>query len=136
MRTIAKGFIEEAEKSYKEITGALPERVLEIGAAGGITKLLRPQWITSDVRPGPVVDLVFSGERIEIESDSLDFIFAQDVLHHIENIDLFLGLVITKGISKTRSLIGMKYLGSMWPTNKGSAKIVAVARMKIMTASP
>lgn len=63
--------------------------VLEIGSAGGVTKLLRPNWQTSDVRKCPGVDQVFSAESIPLADNSIDLVFAQDVLHHIPDLHRF-----------------------------------------------
>ena len=63
--------------------------VLEIGSAGGVTKLLRSNWQTSDVRKCPGVDQVFSAESIPVADNSIDLVFAQDVLHHIPDLHRF-----------------------------------------------
>jgi len=79
--------IEHAERSC--LRGGSAGVVLEIGSAGGMTKLLRSNWQTSDVRKCPGVDQVFSAESIPAEDNSIDLIFAQDVLHHIPDLHRF-----------------------------------------------
>jgi SAM-dependent methyltransferase len=62
-------------------------RVLEIGAAGGITKIIRPEWLTLDVRNAEGVDFVIGkSEPWPILDESIDVIFMQDVLHHVTDI--------------------------------------------------
>lgn len=89
MSRIATEQIEEGENAFLETCGRLPVMVLEIGSAGGITKVLRPNWTTSDVRVSQGVDLIFPAERIGMSDESVDMIFMQDVLHHISNLKVF-----------------------------------------------
>jgi SAM-dependent methyltransferase len=58
-------------------------RVVEIGAAGGITKDIFPWIETTDVRPAAGVDRVVDGARLPYPDESLDGILAKDALHHI-----------------------------------------------------
>jgi SAM-dependent methyltransferase len=58
-------------------------RVLEIGAAGGITKSVFPWVETSDVRAAEGVDRVVDGGCLPYEDESLDGLIAKDALHHI-----------------------------------------------------
>lgn len=65
-------------------------RVLDFGAAGGITKSLRPDWITCDVRKDDGVDFEISESmRVPLHDSSLDVIYLQDTLHHLQRLDLF-----------------------------------------------
>lgn len=57
--------------------------ILEIGAAGGITKLVWPEVITTDVREAAGVDKIMSAERLDFEKNSLSCIFGMDALHHV-----------------------------------------------------
>ena len=59
--------------------------ILEIGAAGGITKLVWPEVITTDVREAAGVDKAMSAEMLEFENDSLKCIFGMDALHHVRD---------------------------------------------------
>jgi SAM-dependent methyltransferase len=61
-------------------------RVLELGSAGGITKLKFPWVITSDVRQSPGVDIVLrENEKLPFEDRSFDRVICKDVLHHISD---------------------------------------------------
>ena len=81
--------IEDAEERCLPITARSEKIVLEIGSAGGVTKKLRPNWQTSDIRACSGVDRVFSAECIPAENNSIDLVFAQDVLHHIPDLHRF-----------------------------------------------
>lgn len=60
-----------------------PALVVEVGAAGGITKDIFPWVETSDVRAATGVDRVIDGAKLPYEADSLDGLIAKDALHHI-----------------------------------------------------
>ena len=60
-------------------------KIVEIGGAGGNTKDLYPNIITTDVRPANGIDLVMQAESIEFENDSLDLIFGLDAFHHVRD---------------------------------------------------
>jgi SAM-dependent methyltransferase len=60
-------------------------KILEIGAAGGITKTIWPEVITTDVRQAVGVDKVMSAEKLEFENSSLKCIFGMDALHHVRD---------------------------------------------------
>ena len=65
-------------------------RILDFGAAGGITKQLRPNWLTCDVRKDEGVDIeVSESMRVPLDDASLDVIYLQDTLHHLQKLDLF-----------------------------------------------
>jgi len=59
--------------------------VVEVGAAGGITKLLWPSVKTTDVRLGMGVDSHADAQIEFAPKASLDGIFGIDTLHHIVN---------------------------------------------------
>lgn len=59
--------------------------IVEIGAAGGITKLIWPEVITTDVRRASGVDRVMSAEKLEFANQSLKCIFGMDALHHVKD---------------------------------------------------
>jgi hypothetical protein len=58
---------------------------MEIGAAGGITKVVWPEVITTDVRVSPGVDFEMSAEKIDAEDNSVHVLFGMDALHHARN---------------------------------------------------
>jgi SAM-dependent methyltransferase len=80
---------------YKEIlewqgvNSDLNQRVLEVGSAGGITKVLFPKCITSDIRTGPGVDLIASGTSLPFESNTFELVIAKDAVHHIPQTEEF-----------------------------------------------
>jgi len=91
LRALAINNIEMAEKIYKEWNNSenLSLKCLEIGGAGGITKILRPNWIVTDVRPAEGIDFLASAEALPFPDESFDIIFAIDVIHHIPDKKLF-----------------------------------------------
>lgn len=75
-------FSNELDAIRGAITIPNPKRIIEIGAAGGITKIVWPEVETTDVRQSPGVDYVMSAEKIEAENQSVDVLFGMDALHH------------------------------------------------------
>ena len=77
------------EDELKLIRGAItiknPAVIIEIGAAGGNTKVVWPEVITTDVRESPGVDFISSAEIINRPDDSVDVLFGMDALHHVRN---------------------------------------------------
>jgi SAM-dependent methyltransferase len=60
--------------------------ILELGSAGGITKILRPEVITCDVRASTGVDALLGQDfSLPLTDSAADLIIAKDVLHHISN---------------------------------------------------
>jgi SAM-dependent methyltransferase len=57
--------------------------VIEVGAAGGITKDVYPWIQTTDVRMATGVDYVVDGGELPYPNDSVDGLIAKDALHHI-----------------------------------------------------
>lgn len=85
---------EELNLIFGAITSNQRNNVLEIGSAGGNTKSVYPNVITSDVRAAEGVDLVMSAELINFEDDSLDVIFGLDAFHHLRDPELHLREVL------------------------------------------
>jgi SAM-dependent methyltransferase len=83
-------------ETYKDIyelmhsTTSISSTVIEIGAAGGITKKFFPHVFTSDVRFDRELNLMFDGENMPFKENSIDAIWAKDSLHHIPDTDKFL----------------------------------------------
>lgn len=75
-------FSNELNAIRSAITMPKPKRIIEIGAAGGITKVVWPEVETTDVRESPGVDFVMSAEAIQAENNSVDVLFGMDALHH------------------------------------------------------
>lgn len=88
LMTLAREKIEQAESSYRtnHPHSLLPKRVLEIGGAGGVTKNLRPNWVVSDVREAPGVDVIADGMDLPFQNEEFDLVFGIDVLHHVTNV--------------------------------------------------
>lgn len=82
---LRKLFSDELYAIRSAITIPNPEKIIEIGAAGGITKVVWPEVQTTDVRVSPGVDFVMSAEKIQAEDNSLDVLFGMDALHHARN---------------------------------------------------
>jgi SAM-dependent methyltransferase len=61
------------------------ETILEVGSAGGVAKSYSANVITSDIREGSGVDLIFNALELPFEDESLDQIWLKDVLHHLED---------------------------------------------------
>lgn len=73
-------------RAIKEIAGELSPQsdiVVEIGAAGGNTKLVWPEAITTDVRASIGVDRVMRAEEISFPPGSIRILFGLDALHHV-----------------------------------------------------
>ena len=81
-------------------------RVLEIGSAGGITKTLKPNWTTSDIRNCEGVDVIASATKMPFQDNSFDLIIGIDVLHHIN--DLGKLLIELNRISTKNGLIAFR----------------------------
>jgi SAM-dependent methyltransferase len=62
--------------------------VMEVGSAGGITKSLLKDVVTTDVRSAIGVDLLIEKNQLPTETESLDGLFGKDVLHHISEIQI------------------------------------------------
>lgn len=78
-------FTDELKAIKSAITAPNPKKIMEIGAAGGITKVVWPEVITTDVRVSPGVDFEMSAEKIAAEDSSIDVLFGMDALHHARN---------------------------------------------------
>ena len=82
---LARLFTDELNAIKSAITAPNPRKIMEIGAAGGITKVVWPEVITTDVRVSPGVDFEMSAEKIDAEDNSIDVLFGMDALHHARN---------------------------------------------------
>jgi len=78
-------FTDELNMIRNAITIPDPQSLIEIGAAGGITKLIWPEVVTTDVRTGPGVDKVMYAEKIDAPDSTLDVLFGMDALHHVRS---------------------------------------------------
>lgn len=78
-------FTDELIMIKKSVTIPDPQRIIEIGGAGGITKLVWPEVETTDVRISPGIDYEMSAEKLLAEDNSVDVLFGMDALHHVRN---------------------------------------------------
>ena len=67
-----------------------PLRILEIGGAGGISEMVFPNIIKTDVVYSKDLDLVCSGSNLPFKNQSIDIIIMKDSFHHLPDIDLYL----------------------------------------------
>src|SRR4051812_32449670 len=71
---------------YRRMQAAcVPGPTLEIGGGSGIFKAFAPDTITTDVIPGPWLDLVADAQRLPFAGASFANLVMFDVLHHIES---------------------------------------------------
>lgn len=88
--SIAQESITNAEYFFQEKNLYLPEKVLEVGSAGGLVHHLRPNWTTSDVVAAEGVDQLLDPQgNLPFADESFEMIFLQDTLHHISDLGKF-----------------------------------------------
>lgn len=75
-------FTDELNAIRSAVTAQNQEHVIEIGAAGGITKTVWPEVLTTDIRIGPDIDKEMTAEVISADDNSIDVLFGMDALHH------------------------------------------------------
>ena len=78
-------FTDELKMIKDSITLPNSMRILEIGAAGGVTKVIWPEVTTTDVRLSPGGDFEMSAEKMYSDNDAIDVIFGMDALHHVRD---------------------------------------------------
>lgn len=79
---------------YKEIDKLLScnnkqGKIVELGSGGGFSKEIMPYVITSDIQKLPGIDMQFSATKLPFRKESLNAIFMVNVLHHIDDANLF-----------------------------------------------
>jgi SAM-dependent methyltransferase len=79
---------------FGAITSISQKNIVEIGAAGGNTKEIYPNVVTTDVRPAIGVDLLMSAEEFKFDDESLDAIFGLDAFHHVRDPEKHLNEVL------------------------------------------
>ena len=72
-------------KNASNVENSMTGLMLEIGAAGGNTKIVWPEVITTDVRESVGVDVVMSAEKICYPDNSVSILFGLDALHHVRD---------------------------------------------------
>jgi SAM-dependent methyltransferase len=63
--------------------GTAQGREVELGSGAGFFPRVRPGLLTSDVRPGPGIDLALDATAMELHSESVAAFYAINVFHHI-----------------------------------------------------
>src|SRR5688500_14498535 len=82
-------YIEWYENLKKLLNYKENRKYVELGSGGGFMKKVIPNIITSDVLKLPNCDMSFYGENMPFEDNSIDGILMVDVLHHMNEPDLF-----------------------------------------------
>lgn len=89
-----KGFLNRLYLEwYRLLIGSLPAgegKVIEIGSGGGFLSDLLPDVVTSDVLEISGVNLTMDAHRLPVVDGALRGILMCNVLHHLENPELFL----------------------------------------------
>ena len=81
-RYLNRLFSDQLDAIRHSITTKNPTKIIEIGAAGGITKEIWPEVETTDVRVSPGVDYEMSAESITAPDNSVDVVLGMDALNH------------------------------------------------------
>jgi SAM-dependent methyltransferase len=90
LASIAEESITNAEFFFQQRNSYPPERVLEVGSAGGLVHHFRPNWVTSDIIAAEGVDQLLQREGdLPFADNSFEMIFLQDTLHHISDLEKF-----------------------------------------------
>lgn len=90
LRSLALESIRNAERFFQQTNSHLPEKVLEVGSAGGLVHLLRPDWVTSDVTAADGVEHILDTDgSLPFPDNAFEMIFLQDTLHHIADLKVF-----------------------------------------------
>lgn len=89
-----KSLRELYEQFYQEIQSKIAalgtqRKVVELGSGGGFLKNHISDLITTDIKPLPDVDLVFSAEEMPFDKSSVDAFVGINVLHHFRSPKLF-----------------------------------------------
>jgi SAM-dependent methyltransferase len=67
---------------------------IELGSGSGFFKTLRPQLLTSDIRPGSTFDLTIDAQEMNLSDSSVKCFYAINVFHHLPDPDLFFNEII------------------------------------------
>jgi len=91
-KSFLKRFYEEIYRFFYSQSLTLPPGIsIELGSGGGFIKKFLPSVLTSDVVPIPGVDCVFSAHELPFANGSINSIYMVDVLHHLPDVEKFLG---------------------------------------------
>lgn len=62
---------------------------LELGSGVGFFRNVRPNLITSDIRPAPNIDIIADAQEMALPNNSVRCIYAINVFHHLPDPDRF-----------------------------------------------
>jgi SAM-dependent methyltransferase len=83
------------ETFYRDMVGfcdrllCSPGIELELGTGVGFFRHIRPNLITSDIRPAPSIDVMLDAQELALRDKSVRCIYAINVFHHLPNPDRF-----------------------------------------------
>jgi len=101
------------EEFLLEIPGLPNDILIELGSGGGFLKQLEPRMICSDILDLPSNDLTFSALDMPFENNSVGGIFMVDTMHHIPDMEKFLGEV-SRVLVKNGKMIMIEPANSWW----------------------
>ncbi len=84
LRKLYKDFYQEM---FVRLSSSAKSVVVEIGSGGGIIKEVIPFAITSDVRSGEGIDMVFNAGEMPFPNESIDALLMINVFHHLQNVE-------------------------------------------------
>lgn len=91
-KTYLRRFYADVYRMFADASAGLPDgRRVELGSGGGFIQEVLPQVETSDLIPCDRHDLTFSALDMPFADGELAAIYMLDVLHHLPDIDRFLG---------------------------------------------
>lgn len=96
-----------------EIPGLPNDILIELGSGGGFLKQMEPRMICSDILDLPSNDLTFSALDMPFENNSVGGIFMVDTMHHIPDMEKFLGEV-SRVLVKNGKMIMIEPANSWW----------------------
>ncbi len=88
-------------------------KLIELGSGGGFLKKIIPDVITSDIIRLPKVDMHFSATHMPFKSESVDRFFMLDVIHHINDQQMFLK-EIDRCLKDNGKLIAIEPANTLW----------------------
>jgi SAM-dependent methyltransferase len=97
----------------KEINHLPNDTMIELGSGGGFLKELEPRMICSDILELSTNDLTFSALDMPFGNNSVGGIFMVDTMHHIPDMEKFLGEV-SRVLVKNGKMIMIEPANSWW----------------------
>jgi SAM-dependent methyltransferase len=97
----------------REIPGLPNDTLIELGSGGGFLKELEPKMICTDILELPTNDMTFSALDMPFSTNSVGGIFMVDTMHHIPDMEKFLGEV-SRVLVKNGKIIMIEPANSLW----------------------